>query len=536
VSKNTCIFLPFLLIACYFGTVTAANPAPETPSRLPEPFVMAVSGRPVSMDPHFLRTSPDLQLSAHLYDFLLITPASGKAYSLILKSWQALDARRWELHLRRNIRFSDGSPLTSRDVIYSLQRVAAHDSHEYQRITNALTHYEALDNYTIRLTTRQPEPDLSRLFGMFSVLQYRDTLTNSHDFATRQGFIGSGPYTWQGISLAGGILLEANPRYHDSQPVLQKVELRYLQPSGRVRALQQAQVHLVEQITPEETVLLRGDPQISLLEVRSGILMQLMLDSYRQASPFVTDLQGQVLEPNPLQDVRVRKAISLAIDRGYLVNTVLSGVGEVSGQFLPPGTQGYNPVLQAPAVSVTGARRLLAEAGYPDGFRLTLHGTRGHFQRDVAILEAIAANLNTVGIRTTVVSLDKDTVFRESADSRYSAVLMGIYSHNRLDMSLYNLVHTRDDVAGLFNDGRYSNPVIDHMLDQADEDFDGVRRMTRLMQAAELALDDQAIVPLYFENHLSALRKDLALDIRTDQYFFLVAGNLVPGRRLIGED
>ncbi|HPQ96819.1 MAG: hypothetical protein KDI44_11700 [Thiothrix sp.] len=533
--NHACILWPFLL-ACFCPGAVAAAPPVSTAPELPEPFIMAVSGRPASMDPHFLRASPDLQRNAHLYDALLIMPASGKAYSRILDSWRALDERHWELHLRRDIRFSDGSPLTSRDVLYSLRRVAAHDSRDYQRVTNALEHYEAPDAYTIRLTTRQPESDLSSLLGMFSVLQYRDTLSSSHNFSTSQGFVGSGPYTWQGISPAGGILLEANPWYHEPPPVLRHVELRHLPQQERVHALRQGQVHLVEQIAPEEMTLLSEDRNIRLLEVSSGILMQLMLDSHREVSPFVSDLQGRVLAQNPLRDVRVRRAISLAIDRRHLVNVVLSGVGEITGQFLPSGTQGYNPVLQAPAVSPAKARRLLADAGYPDGFRLTLHGTRGHFQKDVAILAAVADDLNAIGIRTTVVSLDKNIVFRDSGDSRYSAVLMGIYSHNRLDMSLYNLVHTRNTVAGMFNDGRYSNPAIDRLLDQAHEDFDSLRRMAILMQAAELALDDQAVVPLYFENHLSALRRDLALDIHTDNYFFLVASSLVPGKRLIDGD
>src|SRR4029079_9655815 len=186
--------------------------------------------------------------------------------------------------------------------------------------------------------------------------------------------------------------------------------------------------------------------------------------SNRDKSPYVTDKAGRALDRNPLKDVRVRRALSKAINRQALVDRVMEGAARSTGQLMPEGTFGYAPGLKPEPYDPDGARKLLAEAGYPDGFGLTLHGPNNRYVNDDQIVQAVAQMLTRVGIATRVETLPFSVYVSRANKTEFSAALLGWgVSTGEATYPLRSLLATYSQAKGLgtWNWGRYSNPQMD---------------------------------------------------------------------------
>jgi peptide/nickel transport system substrate-binding protein len=248
--------------------------------------------------------------------------------------------------------------------------------------------------------------------------------------------------------------------------------------------------------------------------------MYVHLDSARDKSPFVTDKAGRPLDRNPLKDVRVRRAMSKAINRQALVDRVMEGAARPTGQLLPDGLFGYTPALKPEPYDPDGAKKLLAEAGYPDGFGLTVHAPNNRYVNDEQIAQAIAQMLTRVGIVTKVDAMPSSVYFTRANKLEFSVMLVGWGSDTgEASSPLKALLATfnNDKGMGQANRGRYSNPKLDALLDQALSTVDDARREKLLQQATEVAMADVGIITLYHQENLWATRKGTVYTPRADE-------------------
>src|SRR5262249_17979594 len=232
------------------------------------------------------------------------------------------------------------------------------------------------------------------------------------------------------------------------------------------------------------------------------------------------DKAGKPLEKNPLKDARVRRAISKAINRQALVERVMDGLAIPAGQFLPEGFFGFSPALKPETYDPDGAKKLLAEAGYTDGFGLTLHGPNNRYVNDEQVVQAVAQMLARIGIATRVETLPFSVYTTRARKFEFSAALLGWgVSTGEGSYPLVSLVATFNAEKGLgpWNWSRYSNPRMDGVLDQALETMDNASREKLLQEAAEIALRDQAVVPLHYQVNTWAARRGYSYPARTDE-------------------
>jgi peptide/nickel transport system substrate-binding protein len=268
---------------------------------------------------------------------------------------------------------------------------------------------------------------------------------------------------------------------------------------------------VIDNVPPVTLARLRRERDVTLFSGPSARLIYLALDSSRDASPFVKAADGSTIKHNPLRDVRVREAISKMIDREAITRHLLNGAGLPAAQIVPPGMGGYDPQLQPDRYDPAGARHLLAAAGYPEGFRLTLHSSNDRFTSDGDLGQALGQMLARGGIAVTDVVTQPYNVYAGAAAHRSYSAFVFSFGNTTSDsaIALTNVLesYSRELGTGAFNRTRYSNPALDRLLREASTTFDPARRNQLLQQAARAGFGDYGIVPLYFPVDYWATRR-----------------------------
>jgi peptide/nickel transport system substrate-binding protein len=390
--------------------------------------------------------------------------------------------------------------------------------------TRAITEAVIVDPYTIRFRTAAPYPLLPVDLAAVEIVSRRHEHAPTADFNDGQAAVGTGPFRFVAYSPGDRITLRRNDNYWGTKPPWQTVTLRVItsQPS-RVAALLANDVQAIDDVPPSDMTKLQADGSVTVLRGRSNTVLFLHMDQFRDQTPFVTDKSGAPLPANPFKDVRVRQAISKAINRTALVERVMEGTAVPAASLLADGFFGSNPRLRPDTFDPEAARRLLAQAGYPNGFALTLHGPVGRYVNDNLVAQALAPMLTRVGIDTKVVVLPWAAFITQASAPTYaySMILIGnAATTGEASFGLRVQFATVDVQKGMggSNRARYSNPRVDEVLARAMTTIDDAKREALLQEVAEIAMRDQAIVPLFHQDNVFALRRGLHYTPRTDGF------------------
>ncbi len=487
-----------------------------------------------SIDPHFHNTTPNLNVAAQIFDRLVHTDAAQKPVPGLALSWRALDATTWEFALRPGVRFSDGSPLEAEDVLASLRRApnVPNSPSSFGIYTRAIATAEARGPHTVVIRTREPYPLLPNDLSAVNVVHRSAETASTADFNAGRAAIGTGPFRVVSWTPGDRLVVERNPHWWGGDNPWARVTYRILtNDSARVAALLAGDVQIVEAVPPADIARLERDPNVRLVRSITTRYFFLHPDQARAVSPFVTDKDGRPLDRNPLQDRRVRQAIAHAINREAIAERMFMGQAVPAGGVVPDVFFGGDPALRPPAYDPERARRLLAEAGYPDGFGITLHGPNDRYVNDDQTVQAIAQMLSRVGIRTRVETMPWASFAGRSNRPDFSLIYIGwLSATGEASSTLRSLLATFDRETGMgsSNRGRYSNPAFDAALKAALAEMDDGARETKLRAATRLAMADQGIVPLLYQYSVWAVRRPLAYTARADDQTWAVWVKPVP--------
>jgi peptide/nickel transport system substrate-binding protein len=263
----------------------------------------------------------------------------------------------------------------------------------------------------------------------------------------------------------------------------------------------------------------------------SGRLVYFYIDSGRADTPQVTAKNGGKLSRNPLADERVRRAISMAINRDAIAKQVMNGLGYPTGNLVPATLFGYDPTLPVPPYDPDGARKLLAEAGWPDGFALTINGPNDRLVADAQIVQAVGQMLSRIGIAAKVDTFPMASYAPRGAKGEFSFGLIGFGSQTGESSSILRAIIACADPksgGGLYNWSFYCNHDVDAALGHALGTVDDAARLKLLQQAAHIAMTTEAIIPLHFQATTWAARQGIAIEPRTDERTFAASFRPVP--------
>ena len=280
-------------------------------------------------------------------------------------------------------------------------------------------------------------------------------------------------------------------------------------------------VDLIDQVPTSDRARLQRDPRITVTEIAALRNVFLSPDYSREGPhPQVTDNAGTPLPRNPFRDVRVRRALSMAINREALVERVMEGAATATGQWLPEGAFGYNPDVRPPPYDPEGARRLLAEAGFPNGFRLTLATPNDRWQNDARLAQAVAQMWSRIGVRTQVDAMPF-TAFVPRRSRQEFAMQVGAWGSSTGEAS--NLLiailgtYDRQKLTGASNMTRHSDPTLDAMVERANATLDDERREALLREAVAYFADRVPLIPLLQYTNTWAVRRGLRHEPRMDE-------------------
>ena len=473
-----------------------------------------------SLDPLFSDLGNDVSTAENMFESMIRFDSKLRIQPALAVSWKLIDPMTWEIELREGVKFHDGSPFTAADVAYSLLRArnVPNSPGPLSSFVRAVKETEVVGPHTIRVHTISPTPLLMDMIGrIFIIPAALGPAVTTDDFNAGRAMNGTGPYRFKQWLPGDRVTMEANPAHWGDKPEFGTVTLKFLaNPAARSAALLSGSVDVIEQIPPSDIGVFQNRADVTLFSAVSTRVVYLAMDQGRDDSPFVTDKDGKPLGANPLKDRRVRLALSKMINRAAIAERVLAGAGEPSGQIVPEGMGGHDPALKPMAYDAEGARRLLTEAGYPDGFGITLHGSNNRFPNDSQLMQAIAQMFTRGGLKVNGVEVLPYNVYAPRATQRQFSLFD--FSYGSIGSSSLNgltgVLATFDAAVGTgsLNRARYSNKQFDAVLGLAAAEFDEAKRNRFLAEATKLAMEDGAILPLYWQRLYWAARKGFAVD------------------------
>ena len=380
---------------------------------LAEKLVVGLASETTSIDPQFHNTGPNNALSLHLFDRLILQDENQQLMPGLAVSWTPIDDLTWEFKLREGVKFHDGTDFTADDVLCTFERApdVPNSPASFATYTKGKT-LEKIDDYTIHFKTETPYPLMGNDVSTVAIISDSAGCgATTEEFNAGTAAVGTGPYTFVSYTPGQSVVFARNENYWGDLPPWTEVEFRAISSGpSRVAALLAGDVDVISGVPTTDITTLESRDTVRLYQGPSNRVIYLHMDQFRENSPHITALDGSEIR-NPLLDVRVRRAISMAINRDVIVERVMEGVTVPAGQLLPDGFFGVSENIEVPAYDPEGAKALLAEAGYGDGFAMTIHGPNDRYINDAKIAEAIAQMLTRVGIRTAVETMPRSVYF-----------------------------------------------------------------------------------------------------------------------------
>ncbi|MBK6863156.1 MAG: ABC transporter substrate-binding protein [Ideonella sp.] len=481
---------------------------------------VANQGDALSMDPHSLNESLQLSFTGNIYEPLV---ARGKQLELapgLATSWKMVSPTVWRFELRKGVTFHDGTPFTADDVVFTFKRAAA-DGSDMKSYTAPIKEVRKVGDAAVEIETAAPFPILPDTLSTLYIMSRkwcednkatvpvdrRKGVENTASFKAN----GTGPYRLKERQPGSKTVVVRNPRYWG--PVEGNADEVIFTPIGndatRVAALLSGEIDLMEPAPLQDVERLRASPNLKVMQGPELRTIFLGMDQKRDEL-----LHSNVKGKNPFKDKRVRKAFYQAIDIETIKSRVMRGAATPTALMVAPGIKGFVPELNKRLpYDPDGAKKLLAEAGYPNGFEVGMNCPNDRYVNDGKICEAVAANLARIGVKVNLQTESKGTYFPKILRRDTSFYLLGwtpgtYDSHNAL---IGVMASPADKGQGQFNLGSYSNPRLDELTLKVQGETDQAKRNAMIREAFELHAADVGHIPLHQQALAWAMKKNVEL-------------------------
>jgi peptide/nickel transport system substrate-binding protein len=489
-----------------------------------ETFRWAGTTDPQTMDPHAVSSAPVLGFLNNVYEGLVRRGPDMAIEGSLATSWEPIgDGEGWRFNLREGVTFHDGAEFTAEDVLFSYQRASSEEA-DVRSWFATVSDVVVVDDYTVDILTTSPQPlfpdSIANWMMMDSgwaeangaELPARDT----ENFATRN-VNGTGPFRLQSRQPdLETVLVPFDGWWGEATHGITEAIFTPIQNSATaVAALLSGEVDMIEPVPVQDAERVEANDGTSVIR---GIESRVIMLGF--AHDHATLRNGA---ENPFSDVRVRRAVAHAVNVPAILQTIMRGSAEPAAQLVAAGTSGYSEANgERPAYDPDGARALLAEAGYPDGFAFDLSCPNDRYLNDEAVCQAIVGMLAQVGMTATLDAMPVSNYWPELREDNFDMYLLG-WSPGTFDAEhpVRFLVHTSGERLGTWNFGGYSSARIDELLPVMQSEIDPVARQAAMDEAAAIIQQDMVYVPLYVQPLLWGVRDGVSVTQRPDNFLIL---------------
>ena len=484
-------------------------------------FRYSTQGDFLGFDPHINNDGPTNAMKNNIFEGLLYRAPDLSIHPALATAWRQVDRLTWRFDLRRGVTFHDGTPFTADDVIFSFERVTR-EALAMTFSVGSVKEIRRIDDHAIDIVTKAPDPILLQSLTSFYVMSRKWSEANGATHAV----VGAATTSPAGKAANGTGPFRVVERVPDTRTVVEPypgwwgkathnltraVFTPIRNSATRVAALLSDEIDMMYPVPLQDMERIQQSGSARVLQGPELRVIFFGLDQFREE---MIDMPGS--GKNPLTDIRVRRAIAMAIDAQAIRRVVMRGASVPIGLLVAPGIEGYDKALDVrPPFDPEGAKKLLAEAGWPNGFPITLDCPNDRYINDEAICVSMVPMLKRVGIdlklNLQARSLHFDKIGQKGGRNT-SFYMLGWTPATFDALNAISILFTLGPLpsAGVGNNGRYMSPRVEELAVQANVEMDPVKRRAMLHEMLKILRDDVALIPLHQQALAWAVRSSVA--------------------------
>ena len=467
-------------------------------------IVFCQGGEVATLDPAKQVSSPDIAVSNQMYEGLYRWSYTGQPKPCIALSHKLVNDTTWEFKLRKGVKFHDGSELTAKDVKFSIERMADPETKaSFAAFYSSIKEVQIINDETVRIITKTPDPILLKRLCMTLYILPSDLVQKQGVDTFFQKPIGSGPWKFVSWSRNDKLILEANKDYWDGAPKEARLVFRPVpEVSARIAELQTGHADVITSIPPYLVAKVKESPNVAVHSMATGRAMWVYINTRKDG---------------PLNNKKVRQAMNYAVDKEAICKHILLGSGVPRAVALTPFHFGYDPSLKPYPYDPAMAKKLLAEAGYPNGFKVEFNTPHGKYLNDKEISEAIGKMLNAVGIQAKLNVLEWGT---------HMQIVMGQKIEGLAFIGFGNVLSDADATLNFFYNPKsrgsyFSTPSLTENINRARSSMDPKKRLAIYKEVQAELYDEAPMIYLHQQLDNYGSSKTLkGLEIWDEIFFF----------------
>ncbi|HLX81283.1 MAG TPA: ABC transporter substrate-binding protein [Burkholderiales bacterium] len=508
----------------YLAAIVAASALIAVPAQAVT-LKWAAQNDVITLDPHTQNHATTLSLLQNVYEGLVRYDKKFGVEPALATSWQTVSPTQIRFNLRKGVKFHDGSPFTADDVVFSYGRIMQPQG-TMQIYVSGVKEVRKVDDHTVDLILSGPNPVLLPNLVDFRIMSkawsVKNKSENVQDFKAKEDIFasrntnGTGPYILKIWEPEKRIVLEANPAWWDKIEgnVTEVIYTPIKSDSTRVAALLAGDVDLLTDLPTQDVTRLRNDPKLKILDGAENRTIFIGMDQFSNELKY-SDVKGK----NPFKDIRVRKALNLAVDREAIKRVTMRGLSIPAAIMVAPSVHGWSADIDkvAPA-DVEGAKKLLAEAGYPNGFSFQLDCPNNRYVNDEEICQALVGMWSRIGLKVKLLAQSMPIFITKVQNFDMDSYMLG-WGVANFDASytLISLMHTKTTGAdGAFNLGRINDVKLDALIEAIRIETDVKKRDAMLREALVMTRDQYYYVPLHHQLRPWAMKTNVTTVYKSD--------------------
>jgi len=509
------------LFAAAFATAALATALPSAAATLK----WAAQNDILTLDPHSQNHATTNGIMQHTYEGLVRYDKNFAVEPCLATSWELLSPTHYRFKLRKDVKFHDGSPLTADDVVFSYHRILQPQG-TMQIYVAGVKEVKKVDDHTVDMMLAGPSPILLRNLVDFRIMSsgwaaknksenVQNYVAKEESYASRNTN-GTGPYMVKLWEPDKRIVMQANPNWWDKLDgnVTEVIYTPIKANATRIAALLSGDVDIVTDLPTQDVARLRQDPKLKVLDGHEVRTIFIGLDQHSDEL-----LYSNVKGKNPFKDIRVRKALNIAVDREAIKRVTMRGLSVPAAIMVAPGVHGYSTEIdKVSPVDAAGAKKLLADAGYPNGFEFGLDCPNNRYVNDEEICQALVGMWARIGLTAKLNAQPMATFIQKIQKFDHAAYMLG-WGVATMDglYTLQSLVRTKTTGAdGSFNLGRISDPKLDALIEALKIETDVQKRDGILREALVMTRDSYYYVPLHHQLRPWAMKNNISTVHKAD--------------------